>query len=912
MYSREELLQAADRARQAGDTAAAEELSAAANTAQPATVEPQAPQVNVDIAAAIERAKADGNEAAVAELTAYAQNQVAARPEGQKAETTSEYLANQAKLGLVSFPVFAEAAIDTFIVDPFKNLNAYAKGQVMPSQGGVLERFGKNYRSLMGTTAPLVGGRPELEAPAGSGVTTKIIGEAVRTAADPSSYTGVGLLARGTTIGQKAIEVGSRGITALTVGGAAEAGGEIGASVEKAATGKDTGVGRIVGSLGLAVKAGGVSTVTRTGVQAAGNLYKQVADKYKAVKQNPAAAQDAYAQGAAKRLLEEAAKEMGQKNLDNVVQDFQRIAQTVGRDNFPLLVTLADNPVMRSQVTRLVRTNPAFRQQVNDELNSLAITIDQRARTIFGARYALPNIEGLSVGSLPQRIAAVDNKIEQLSAAYVPSAGKTDVGTAIQNLVRIKEKLARQEQSIGYQTLLKNAKKAGVKLPDDGVRDIYNFVVQNKIRDVFGKGTPLDKQIMAVLGPENGVFAPMSFERMDSLKRAINQYQRKVRDPAQQLKLQQLEEVFLAAREKIPGKWNQQLIDLDRLYYEKVGVPFTGQGIKDIDAKKYAQEVAPVIVKNRDALDDFLRVSGQEGVEIARRAVMNEVYEKAFKDGVLSRTSLTQYIKTKGDVIDRIPNLRKQLQATLFDDSALKIQRKALNDAAAAFERRTADNYLLQNPSLGPDYRTIVNGMIGNNTNVAKFFNNLKDLSPEGAKVIKNAARAEFIDIARNNTNGAINFLMDPKNKVIVDKLFGPGYRGALTDISKLSDAFAKADVSQMTSTVLREEMDVFGRMAPGLDLPYVASQWRDRIASTVQKLIRIGSRMQVAGAKQATDRALIDLFIDPNGMEKLANVAKTMDFNLRKPTSIKKILGTMSEIMPMAAYTGVTAATNE
>jgi hypothetical protein len=913
MATREELLQAAERARLAGDTQAAEELMSAAN-AQTSTVEPQAqqPQISPEIASAIQRARADGNDAAVQELTAYAQSQVLTRPQGQQAETTGEYLANQAKLGLVSFPVFAQAAIDTFVTQPFSNLYASARGQAVPSPGGIGERFGRRYRELMGVAAPVVGGEADLQAPAGSGVITRIAGEAIRTAADPASYTGVGLLSKAGTVTQKAMSVGSRGTTAAVIGGAAEAGGEVGAATEKAITGEDTGTGRLIGSLGLAVPAAATGAIQREAFKAGANVFKQLKDKYSMVKENPAAATEAYAQGAAKRLLEEAAKEMGSRNLTTVIDDFQRIADTVGRDNFPLLVSLADNPVIRSQVTRLARTNPTFRQQVNDELSSLATTIDQRAYNIFGPRYAVPNVEGLSLGSLPNRIAAVDSKIEELASAYIPIAGKTDVGLAVQNLVKARESLAKAERSKAYDTLLANAKKAGVKLPDDGVRDIYNFVVRNNVRDIFGKGTPLDRQIMNVLAPQNGVFFPISFDQVDSLKRAINKYQRTVKDPAQQLRLQQLEEVVLEARERIPGKWSQQLIDLDRLYYEKVGIPFTGQGIKDIDAKKYADQVAPVIVRNRDALDDFINVAGQEGVEIARRAVLNEVYEKAFRDGVLNRGNLSQYMKTKGEVIDRIPGLRQQLSATMFDDSALKIQRKALNDAAAAFDKRVADNYLLQNPTLGPDYRSIVNGMLGNNTNVTKFFNNLKDLSPEAAKAIRNAARAEFVDIARNSPKGAFKFITDPKNKTVVDKLFGSGYRNALLDIGKLSDAVSKADVSALSSVVLREEMDVLSRVAPGLDVPYVASQLRDRISSAAQKAIRILSRVQVASAREATDRAIIDLLMDPDGVKKLANVANELDFTIKRPTDFKKVIGAVGEIMPLAVYTSATATANQ
>lgn len=854
------------------------------------------------------------------------------------ANDSFEWYGESAQRGLTTGIAIGETLIDTFLIDPlFKRPYQLAKaavtGDAAPEYagglGGIVERFKSNYQKNLDILSPYTGVDANMVAPEESGYFTKVIGKGIEMAADPLNYIGGGVVKTAATIGFKAATKKAAGLAPVgfKIGVGSEIGADIGQGFEEAFTeeGEETtGTGRLIGSL-----TGGIGALKTVGV--AKNVYstgintsKQIWKKYKDFKQNPDAAVKSYSTGSAQRLLEFAKSERNLDDFEKITTDFKQIASLLGEQDFPLLVSMADNAVLRSQVMKRAKENPAFRQEINKEITRLSELIDDNARSIFGPQYAQFNI-ALSPELAAQQVARadrirqIDNKIQQLSVRYELDEDKATIGKAIENLVEGKRKVAQEERSVDYEALLAEAKKRGIRLPKENVRDVYNFVVANKLRDIFGKTTSVDKAIMKYWGPQEslgGEFASVSFEQVESLKRAINQAQREYKPGTEQFrKLNQLEEVLNESRRGIKGNFNQRLADLDRLYFEKVGVPFGEQGIRELSSKAYAEQIAPVVVRNAEALDDFLAIAGEEGFDIARRALISEMYPKVFKDGILNPTAFKNFMVKKSEVIDRIPNLRKELTVLQADDAALKLELKALDDAKKAFDIKVAENYLLTNPELGPDYARIVSGMVNDRTNITKFFNNLKDVAPQAQQSITNALRAELFFMARNSKEGAVSFLTKERNKAVVDKVFGPQYANHVKQLAKLSDAIKIADVGNVTGLVTREELDMLARVAPGLDVPYLASTIRDRISSNTQKVIRILSRFQVKKGKDATDKAIEDLLLDPEGMAKLSKLVKEtekFDFSIEKPTDIRKLIGTFTEILPIYFYTSAKVGLQE
>jgi hypothetical protein len=487
-------------------------------------------------------------------------------------------------------------------------------------------------------------------------------------------------------------------------------------------------------------------------------------------------------------------------------------------------------------------------------------------------------------------------------------------GKAIQQLVSSREKLARAEVSPLYSELTDAAKKAKASMSPEGVNSIYSYVKANRLSDVFGKGTKLDNKITAYTKPRkvvgiNGKTTmkkpAMTFERVASLKRAINELKRKPLNATEQRQIQELDDVFREARKSIPGGFNERLEGIDKLYYEKVGVPFGTASVRQLGAKKYADEVAPVILKNETALESFLDVSGKEGQVIARNAYLSKTYDKVVKDGEVNVKALQVLLKKDKYILNRIPGLKAELEDTLVDQGSLILKRAELNDGLKRAEDAVAKNFLVSS-NLSPNYHSLAARFA--NGDIPYLDKVIKDIEPLDAltkqAVLKNMQR-EYVQIALDTPDGALKFMLNPRNKDVIDKLFkdNPKYISHIKDLSKMGDALKKTDVEKLTSIVHQGEYDVVGSILPGLDTNYAASQLRDRISSTGMKAIRILSRINQAGAKQKVDAQIKELLMSPDGLAKLSRTAHTFDFKINNPFTFKQIKKILGESLPAYVY---------
>lgn len=844
--------------------------------------------------------------------------------EAAKAVSTFDYIANQAKLGLTDSAVLGQAILDTFLIEPVTGL-VTGKGK----KGGIGERFSENVKRLQKTASEITGAETGVKAP---GIVSEIVGGGSRMMTDPINYLGIGpVMKTGAKLTDWAAETLAKttgragGLFAL--GATAETGGMVGEQVEKTITGETTGTGKAIGSLSAAVAGIPSAAVIEQTIGGVSNVAKQIYDKYKMVKTDPVAANEAYASGAAKRLLEKIAQDLPvDQKIDDIVKEFNRIGDIINKDQVPLAVAMSDNAIVKSQVQKLAKENPQFRQRVDLELQNLATAIDDRSNLLFGPRYApVTGATGIDISNAYKRRLAIDDQIENLSSKFVPTEKQADIGKAIENLVEARRKEASKEISPLYQNVIKEATDAGVTLPANEVENIYRFVEANNLRDIFGRNTPIDRQILSKLAPEKvdeqEVFKPLSFENIDSLKRAINEFQRERLTLDESRKINQLEQFVNQSRQSIPGDYSQRLADIDRQFYEKIGVPFSAQGIKDIDSKRYAEQVAPVIVKNSSSLNQFLGAVGDQGIPIANNAVIAEVYSKAIKNDLLDPRALRNYIKQKSAVLEQLPETKALLNQALIDDGVLKVARANIDEAVKVAEKRVADNFVTSvtdaNGVAVPNYTEISNKLFTDPNFFAKITKDLKDLDPATSKAVYNSIRAEIVNKARDFPDGGLQFLSDPKNAKVINQMFGKGYQASVRDLIKLSDAVRKANVDDISAVLMRAELDLVNRKLtdlgiPGLDAPFITSTFRDRIASVPQKIVRLATRVNTAQLKDATDKAIGELLLDKDGLEKLMNVARTMDFKINNPTNFRKIKESLSSVAPRYIYGGAKEAIME
>lgn len=830
------------------------------------------------------------------------QGQVVDQPSREDKISNFQYIANQAKLGLTDSLVLGEAIIDTFAIDPFANL--VGKG----AKGGIVERFGKNVKRLQEAAGTVTGAQTEMPPPS---AVAEVVGSGARMLTDPLGYFGTGVLKAGTPIVEKVAPVVGRAAGLFGIGGAAGGGGVVGQEAEKAITGEDTGTGKAIGQVAGIAAGIAPAAALETSISTLSNFAKQLKSKYDMVKADPDAASQAYATGATKRLLDLIAKSTPSKNIDAIMNEFNRIGKVVGTGDVPLLVAMSDNPLVQTEVTRLVKSNPGVRQEIDRELNTFLQNVDQKSTDLFGNRYTpISGAKTPLTTQINKNIKlreAVDTKLDDLAARF-PEPDNVQLGLDTQRLLDIRSKAAKAEMTPMYEAIKDGASKAGATLPDTGVRDIHSFVVANNMQDIFGRRTRLDNLITKNFAPQNGEYFPASFKDVISLKEEINRVQRSVKmDEVAKMRLNELEDVVDAARQQIPGNWNQALMNADKQYYEKIGVPFGSQGIKDIDAKKYADQVAPQIVKSPETLRQFLKAGGNEGVTIADNAMMAEVYKKVIKNDAVDPRALNKYIKDKSAVIDQIPGMREKLQATLFDDSTLKLARKDLDDKVALAEKQVADNFVLSvKDSDGisiPNYSELASRLFTDPRFFSKINKDLSQLDKKTSTAVMRNIQAEVVEKARNSTDGGVGFLTSPKNKAVIDKVFGAGYQQEVKDLLVMSDALQKADISKITAAIKTGDLDVLGQIVPGLDVPYVASTLRDRISSNFQKAVRLISRAKTSQLRTDTDDAIKQLLLDRNGMQKLQAIKNTMDFKLQNPASLKQVVDALDSTLPRYMY---------
>ena len=830
------------------------------------------------------------------------QGVVVDQPSREDKISNFQYIANQAKLGLTDSLVLGEAIIDTFAIDPFANL--VGKGE----KGGIVERFGKNVKRLQQAAGTVTGAQTEMPPPS---AVAEIVGSGARMLTDPLGYFGSGALRAGASVVERAAPVAGRAAGLFGIGATAGGGGIVGQEAEKAITGEDTGTGKAIGQVAGIAAGIAPAAALETSISTLSNFAKQLKDKYSMVKADPDAASQAYASGAAKRLLDLISRSTPSQNIDAIMNEFKRVGQVVGTGDVPLLVAMSDNPIVQTEVTRLVKSNPGVRQEIDRELNTFLQNVDQRSTDLFGNRYTpISGAKTPLTTQINKNIKlreAVDTKLDDLAARF-PEPDNVQLGLDTQRLLDIRSKAAKAEMTPMYEAIKDGASKAGATLPDTGVRDIHSFVVANNMQDIFGRRTRLDNLITKNFAPQNGEYFPASFKDVISLKEEINRVQRSVKmDEVAKMRLNELEDVVDAARQQIPGNWNQALMNADKQYYEKIGVPFGSQGIKDIDAKKYADQVAPQIVKSPETLRQFIKASGNEGVTIADNAMMAEVYKRVIKNDAVDPRALNKYIKDKSAVIDQIPGMREKLQATLFDDSTLKLARKDLDDKVALAEKQIADNFVLSvKDSDGiavPNYSELASRLFTDPRFFGKITKDLSQLDKKTSAAVMRNIQAEVVEKARNSTDGGVGFLTSPKNKAVIDKVFGKGYQQEVKDILTMSDALQKADISKVTAAIRTGDVDVLGQIVPGLDVPYVASTLRDRISSNFQKAVRLLSRAKTAQLRTDTDEAIKQLLLDRNGMQKLQAIKNTMDFKLQNPASLKQVVDALDSTLPRYMY---------
>lgn len=838
------------------------------------------------------------------------------RAASAKNMTGSEWAAYTAQQGLTATPSALYGA-GQLVADIFRDENA------MP--GNALQRFGGYFGESQDYLKEDVI-RPAVEATGGyvnpytpeqiaaqdplGGYGTPVV-EAL---SDPSSWFGVGSARQ---LAQRGAQVTGAAITSKTAS-------DIGAEADKA-LGGDGQIGATVGALGgaLAGPAVGGATLEVAAKTGAGT------SKFVLSKLNVGDINKTIESKAAYNLLNKIAAEEGVSNIESVIKDFGEISSVVGEANFPLLVTLSGNKMLQSELRSLVSRKPEVRQQLESELARLSDAINNKADNLFGSQAVTllktkvnPEVER-AANNARTAVQTIDGKIAELTDPLI-SASNKNVGEAVQNLVKAKEATVRTELSPKYEALKYEADAAGVVMPGKAAQQIWDFVQQNNMMDIFGRKTQAEKLINSHFRPKsvegnetlvmkNGELSweqgakespDVAFSNVESLKAEVNRLLRTTTEGRDRNRLLELKQVVEQAREQIPGDWSQRLADLDLQYYQRVGIPFGEKGVVDINAKKYAEQVAPVIVDKPSAMVDFLNVAGDQGAEIGTNAVLARMYKEAVdpQTGKISDVRLNTFLKKHRDVIDTVPGLRTKVDEIKVNTDRLFIERAAINEKAAVAEKNLSDASLLALDPNAISFSDMSQNVLAG-TNMQKFLSQANTLEAGAKEAVINRMRREVIDNARRSGD-PVAYLSKPDQITNMNKLFGDQYVKDMKSLARLSKALDDADMAKVNYTPAARDTDPV-KAATGVEGTYVLAQLRDRIASNVQKGARIFSKIFQGKKLEALDNQLTALIFDPEGLEKLAAVARdnTVDGKIKITNTVVNDFNTALKFAAPSAF---------
>lgn len=746
-----------------------------------------------------------------------------------------------------------------------------------------------SYMDVLKQTEQMKGKAPSTEA--------KYVGAGVEGVTDPLSYA-----------------IGPTGLAAKVATGFAggfggEAGADVGGSVEKALTGEETIVGRGLGGLAGGISASATATPTRALTQTGLDYTKQIWNKYKTVAANPEAAADAVAAGSTKRFLEKAAGASTAEDLVNALSEFNDAYMFVTKADAPLAFAMSDNPSIRGQLINLAKSSPEGRKRLEQEVNKIAKAIDEKSAKIFGGTKGVSDV-GIKLTPIQKRINNIEKSLESVRKRFPEGASQEEMSGVVEKLVEQQKKAVSDALSEKYDALKTAARQEGVTVPSEGTRDLYTFFKSNRLADLFGIGSETERAVRSKLAPKVNEknleeFREMSFDTVDSLKRLINREQRLSKDPAKLDKLRQFEQALDDVRETYIPEFSQRLREIDAEYFERMGVPFrNAQLIKEIDSAKYASEIAPKIVKNIDGYRQFINASGEQGQQVAKNAMLAKAYQSSLTNGQFNPSKLQAFLKNPQNklILDEMPDVKKQIEDGLLDFNVLRTQKAQMDVMAKQARQELANNTLLRLDE--SSYTSLVDSVLNSTSKRASLQKQLGQLSSENAKAVRESMRSALAQKALNFPGGAVAFLESPKNAAGVKLIMGDQYLQALKKIAIVSDHIKKiGNLDNIVLNASQEQYDVLARV--GLDTPFVVSTLRDRIASNVQKAVRLASRVNVKQSQDKFEQNVIDVLFDPQAVKAMAKVSSDLNFKLNTPQALRKFSQTFLEAMPASAYLG-------
>lgn len=574
----------------------------------------------------------------------------------------------------------------------------------------------------------------------------------------------------------------------------------------------------------------------------------------------------------------------------------------------PLSSLLADNPVVNQLIQSIASRDPVFRAQYYNQFEGAKNALARNQALMFGspsdiiARVAdkvakgekfIPGTDLTKVQA--KRVRSID---EQIADAYNKQDLEPNVfGAQIEKLLATKEDAARKSTTPLYKEAFNLASEKNVRLPANAVDDIYTFVTGERNSAIFDKFPTLYSLIEnrfkpkkieqsallsaegTPLTPATEAFSDVGPDVLDSLKRRINADLRTTNNTDQIRFLTMLKDKVSGHIDQLDPDFVKAYRNADNAYLERVGLPFNSETLKNVDRKKFVEQIAPAIIGNKSNVDDFIRATGEDGIKVARDAFYDSFTKAAVKNDVLDPKAANKWLFKNGSKMTQIPGLEDELRASVNDVQTLLNKRAALD----ADFKRVAGNQLISKEGFNTP-QELVNKMYSDINFTNKFMSN----SGYGQnKDAVNAVRSFMLDdIVQSGDPVAL--LNDRNKSAIFNRVFGPTYAQKISDFATVSDRLQKdlTAVSFRVETVPKTPVEE----ALGIPPEQIISRFFNPVSGARYAVTSLFSKYWANQAAKATEEKLKNLLLNPSDAVKLFSAVKSQSKSL-DPDKAKEIM---------------------
>ena len=543
----------------------------------------------------------------------------------------------------------------------------------------------------------------------------------------------------------------------------------------------------------------------------------------------------------------------------------------------PVSSLLADNPVINNFIASLSSRDPVFRAQYGNQYEAAKQALVQNQMRLFGdpSKVSVNIVTPDLAKAQARRVRSLD---EQIADAYKSQSIDPNVfGQRVANLVDKKSAAAYAEVKPLYTEAFDIAKTKNVELPAASVDDIYNFVAGERASDVFktfpsiygkvqSKFRPTTTEPSAILTAEGAPMTPggrefsaATIEDLDSLKREINRQLSKTDDAADIRLLTELKQRVGGHIDNLDPDFVTAYRNADKAYLQKIGLPFDAATLKNVDRKKFVEQIAPAIIGNKSNVIEFVNATGPQGAQLARQAFLDSFTNAAVKNDALDPKAAAKWLKKNDGGVSLIPGLRDELQGATKDVQMLLETRRKLN---ADFQR-VAGEQILSSTGL-QDAQSLVSKMYGD----LNFTNKFMSKSGYGEnKDAVNAVRSFMLDdIVRSGDPTAM--LADRNKAAVFNRVFGPTYAQKVQEFATVADRLTR-DVTNVPfrgETVPKTPIEQLTGVPP----EQILSRIYNPVSGATYAITSLFSKFWAKKASEATEARLKDLLLNPSDAVKV------------------------------------------